>query len=288
MTNFPVDQRQQRIVSVAGGDRHIVAETERVELIDPGVVARLGAARSGHALELRARIRIERPAFGAMLAGRRRPVERPLAFSPVEAGEMTACQRSPDDAIAVDIHAARRIPVGRRFIDLGQCGRRRVWSRSNPHDRPGIAQHRAPDRPIERAGGDTVQAGHDALVLVRIDRLVGLDIIVALAVAVGVENEGGPALRLLRVAGGVEHFGIEPADDIAGAAAAEPQRVVGIAGELQMMGRETQVDQRELAGFSDRTSLPVARIFAAGTTSRRAGPIRPCKTPGRPPDGSWR
>src|SRR5712671_1768631 len=53
----------------------------------------------------------------------------------------------------------------------------------------------------------------DALVFARIDRLVGLDIIVALAVAVGVKNERRPALGFLLIAGFFEHFAIEPADD---------------------------------------------------------------------------
>jgi len=34
-----------------------------------------------------------------------------------------------------------------------------------------------------------IKAGDDALVLARVDRLVGLDVVVALAVAVGVEDE---------------------------------------------------------------------------------------------------
>src|SRR5213593_3291035 len=39
---LPVDEGEQRLFGVAGGDRHVLAEAERVELIDPGVVARLG------------------------------------------------------------------------------------------------------------------------------------------------------------------------------------------------------------------------------------------------------
>ena len=55
------------------------------------------------------------------------------------------------------------------------------------------------------------------LSLVGIDRLVRLDIaLVALAVAVGVEDDRRPALRRRLVAGLVEHLGVEPAD-IAGA-----------------------------------------------------------------------
>src|SRR2546425_5578663 len=35
---LPVHQGEQRLVGVAGGDRHVLAEPEGVELIDPGVV----------------------------------------------------------------------------------------------------------------------------------------------------------------------------------------------------------------------------------------------------------
>src|SRR5712691_4953878 len=41
---LPVHESQQRLVGVAGGDRHVLAEPERVVLIHPGVVARFGAA----------------------------------------------------------------------------------------------------------------------------------------------------------------------------------------------------------------------------------------------------
>src|SRR6058998_2108649 len=54
-----VHEGEQRLVSVAGGDRHVPAEPERVELIDPGVVAGLSAARLGHLSELGPGKRIE-------------------------------------------------------------------------------------------------------------------------------------------------------------------------------------------------------------------------------------
>jgi hypothetical protein len=47
--------------------------------------------------------------------------------------------------------------------------------------------------------------------LLRIDRLVRLYGGVPLAVAIGVEHQRGPALRLRGVPGLVEHLGIEPA-----------------------------------------------------------------------------
>ena len=92
-----VHQREQRVVFVAGGNGNVLAEPERVVLVDPSVIGCLGAAWIGHARELRSRQRIERPAFGTMLAGRGRAVQD-LALRAVEAGKMTARQRRPDDA----------------------------------------------------------------------------------------------------------------------------------------------------------------------------------------------
>src|SRR5256885_17267850 len=90
-----------RSVGVAGGDGHVPPQTERVELIDPGVVARLGAAGLGHVLQLRAGERIQRPALGAVRARRRRSVERALALAAIEAGHVAARQRRPHDALAI-------------------------------------------------------------------------------------------------------------------------------------------------------------------------------------------
>ena len=57
-----------------------------------------------------------------------------------------------------------------------------------------------------------IKAGDDALVLARVDRLVGLDIVVALAVAVGVDDERRPALRFLLVPGFLEHLAVQPTE----------------------------------------------------------------------------
>src|SRR5215468_6916743 len=90
-------------------------------------------------------------------------------------------------------------------------------------------------------------AWHDALVLGRIGRLVRLDIVVTLAVAVGVEDERRPALRLRGIAGRIEYLGVEPSRD--GAGAAEPQRVVSVIAELRVMGAEAGVDEDVLHRF---------------------------------------
>src|SRR4029453_11384192 len=101
-------QGEQGLGSVPGVDRDVGAEPERVELIDPRVIAAFDAAGLVQAFELRQRLGIERPAFWAVLARGARPVERTLALAPIEAGEMAARQRGPVDAVSIDVAAARR------------------------------------------------------------------------------------------------------------------------------------------------------------------------------------
>src|SRR5207237_3819061 len=110
-----LDQREQRIVEVAGGDRHVLAEAKGVELVDPGVIARLDAARVGDVLELRSWERVKSPAFGAVLARGLRTVERALALAAVEAREMSARERGPEHALAIDVAAARPVARQRRL-----------------------------------------------------------------------------------------------------------------------------------------------------------------------------
>src|SRR6266513_1546059 len=211
---FPVLERKQRVVGVAGRDRRIAAQSEGVVLIHPRVIARLGAARVGHALQLRSGERIERPAFGAVLARGARAVERSLALAPVETREMSARERRPDDAFAIDVHAARRIAGERRLEHFRERRLRRIRSRIHANDETGVTEHRSPDGAVNRARGESVETGHDALVLLRIYRIVRPHVIVAPAVAVGVQNERGPALRLLLVAGLLEHPSVEPPEDL--------------------------------------------------------------------------
>ena len=68
-----------------------------------------------------------------------------------------------------------------------------------------------------------------------------------LAVAVGVEHRRAPALRRLLILGRVVPPGVDPPERQP--IAAEEERVVVVFGELQVMRRETGVDQRELLVF---------------------------------------
>ena len=117
---------------------------------------------------------------------------------------------------------------------------------------------RVPDRAVDRIWHHRIGAGAaEAHVLAGLGRLARLGPLVAHAVAVGVEHERCPALRLHGVAGLVEQVGVEPAGHRA--AAAHPQDVVLV--ELEVMGAEAGVDEGVLhrARFEDR-QLPAAHV----------------------------
>src|ERR1700688_4218722 len=84
--HLAVLQRHEAVTEVGGGDRDVLAKSGGVVLVDPGVIARLGAVLAD-AVEAGAGILMDGPAFRAMIAGGGRPVERALALVAVEAGE---------------------------------------------------------------------------------------------------------------------------------------------------------------------------------------------------------
>src|SRR5215470_9896781 len=201
-----------------------------------------------------------------MFAGRIWAVERTLAFAAVEARHVAARQRHPDHTFAIDVHAARAMAGRGNVVDFRKRGGWRVGAGTHADDRAREGEHRAPDRAVHRIDADAVERSDDALVLRRIDRLVRLDIaFVALAVAVGVEDERRPALRLYLVAGFVEGLAVEPADHAAlRAAGAGPERVVGVFREHEMVGGEAGADERDLPA-----SGIVHREMARGLLDRR-------------------
>src|SRR2546429_7084520 len=104
--HLAVFERDQSVHEIGGRHRHVVAESECVVLIDPAVVARFGAVLAD-AFEAGPRILVQRPALRALIAGRLGSVERTPALAAVEAADMTARERHPDHALAVDVAAAR-------------------------------------------------------------------------------------------------------------------------------------------------------------------------------------
>src|SRR5262249_36545142 len=130
-----------------------------------------------------------------MFAGRIWAVERTLAFAAIEARHVAARQRHPDYASAVDVHAAGAVAGRGNVVDFRKRGGWRVGAGAHADDRAREGEQRAPDRAVRGIDADAVERSDDALVLRRIDRLVRLDIaFVALAVAVGVEDERRPSL----------------------------------------------------------------------------------------------
>ena len=114
------------------------------------------------AFQLRAGRLIERPAFAALAAVDLRRAVQVLALAHVEAGEMAARgERRPDDAVAVDVHAAR-IEAGLRHLeDLRLAGRRRVVAALQPDQEAGVLLADAPHRVVDRTRNHRVHAVGD-------------------------------------------------------------------------------------------------------------------------------
>src|SRR5262249_16717337 len=117
--HLAVLERHDAVLKVRGRHRHVLAEAERIVLVDPAVIAGLCAIRAD-AFEAGAGILIEGPAFGAVIAGCFRSIERALALAAIEAADVTARQRYPDYALAVDIAAARAEARHRHVVDFRQ------------------------------------------------------------------------------------------------------------------------------------------------------------------------
>src|SRR5262245_35983079 len=137
--HLAVLERDQAVVEVAGRHRHVLAEPERVVLVDPRVVARLGAVLA-ETLEAGPGILIEAPALWTVITGGLRTVERSLALAPVEAADVARAHRRPHDALLVDVGAANAEVRLRHVIDLRERGRRWIGTRHEPHDRRRAAE----------------------------------------------------------------------------------------------------------------------------------------------------
>src|SRR5206468_10635551 len=139
-----------------------------------------------------------RPALGAQLAARRLgSVLRLLALPAIEARHVAARERRPHHAVGGHVDAARAPGALGRYEDLGERGLGGVGPGDDADDVAGLVHaaeadsHRlAPDGIVHRARHDAVERGCQPRVA-----------LVALTVAVGVDDDGRPALRLRRVAG---------------------------------------------------------------------------------------
>src|SRR5262249_57259770 len=107
----------------------VLPEAERVVRIDLGHVQHVGAGIIGRSLEFRASLRVHRPAFRALLPRSSWSIQH-LALAAVETQHlMSAAPVLPDDAVAVDRHAAGTWQwhlVRRRHVDLRLTRLRRV------------------------------------------------------------------------------------------------------------------------------------------------------------------
>src|SRR5262249_7052662 len=149
-------------------------------LVYPAVVARLDAVIAD-AVEARARILVELPALGAVIAGGLRPVERALAQAAVEAADVAAREGDPHHALRIDVAAAHAEARHRHVVDLGERRLRRIGAGSKPHDRTGVGADGAPDRAVDRVRHHRVEHLANAPILARIEWLVRLGVFAALA-----------------------------------------------------------------------------------------------------------
>src|SRR5262245_38376535 len=92
-------------------------------MVDPGVVARLGA-RIRHVVEAWSGILVQRPTLRAMIAGRLGPVERTFALAAVELEQVTGGAGPPQPAVGADVAAAQADALFRNGIELAELGLR--------------------------------------------------------------------------------------------------------------------------------------------------------------------
>ena len=281
-------------------------------LIDPVVVVEV--RRHVRALHRGAFGPVQRPAFGALTAVRAVRLVAGRALADVQARQVAAAgEGRPHHAVAGDIDPAR---VKARFgdaKDLRPATRRRILAAHQADDVAGIGLGGTPQRVVDRARNDRVEAVGELRVVARVGlrrRLdlasrglffLGPDGIDAVgvtarrgdrdvpglrdrAVAVRVDDQGAPADGLLLVAGLVEDLRVDPGE--AGAAAVEVHGLVGVVVELQVVSREAGLDQREplrhrveeggVTAAGPRRppgGVPVLRVAAPGRRAARAADL---------------
>ena len=93
-------------------------------------------------------------------------------------------------------------------------------------------------------------------------------------------TNGNQPTAFSRVAGLVEHLGVDPAGHRPGAR--QPQRVVGVIAELRMVGAEAGVDELVLLGLRIEHRRPGAASGRSGTPSPTDAPSPSCTRPDCP------
>src|SRR5262249_48662652 len=160
-----------------------------------------------HVPQLWSRELVERPTFWAVRARRGWSIED-FAFAPIKTSKVTARQRCPENTIRIDISAAGPEAGRWNLIYLTQCRLARIGSGLHSYDCAGISHHGSPYGAVRGADGDGINIHQDAFVLRGIDRLIGSNEGIALSVAVSVNDEWRPSLRLHLVARFFKHLAI--------------------------------------------------------------------------------
>ena len=195
LTNLPSDQGEGRGLEVAVRDRHAPCPARTCGLVKPsGSVAELSADQVADVLHLPVRgTGASSSPPGSTCRSRIRPLSTCTCGDRSSPGARSPA--TPRTAVAVDVAPARAVAGERHLVDLGERGLGRVRPRRDADDLAGIAQIGAPDPAVAPAHRHRVDVDREPLVLRRVERRIGLDIVVALAVAVGVDDEWRPALR---------------------------------------------------------------------------------------------
>ena len=167
-----------------------------------------------------------------------------------------------DHAVAVDRNASRILQTSFRrwrYVDLGLARHRRVGAPFEANQRlVVVTDARAPDAAVGRTDPDRIASKFDAVILLRVDRLIRLGPAGGdLAVSVCIDDAGAPSLRCTRVVRLVERNGVEPTDCVV---LPEDQVVVFV--EHVMVRGKAAVDHRELFRLRIKQfDLPRARAF---------------------------
>src|SRR6185436_3514613 len=183
----------------AGRYRRVRAEAPDVEPVDPVVIVEV--RRDVRALEARAVGDVELPTLRALSAFDDARAVEDLALRSIEAREVAARrERCPDEAVAVDIDAARIDAGLGHLVDLGLARLGWVVAEIDAHDVARSVLRRAPHGVVDGARDHGIEIVPDLGIAPRILRLIrDVPRLRDLAVAVAVDDLRAPALRRLLV-----------------------------------------------------------------------------------------